>query len=67
MRMKTKLLIFPIFNEWSIADDRWDQNTDICWIEEPFSKDIEILISDEYNVNEVSHEETESDRESDKF
>ena len=66
--MKTKLLIFPIFNELpSIADDRWDQNTNICWTEEPFSKDLEILISDEYNMNEVSHEETESDRESDTF
>ena len=52
----------------SIVDHRWDQNTNICWIEEPFAKYIkEILISNEQNENQVNNEERESDNDGDTF
>ena len=52
----------------SIADHRWDQNTHICWIKEPFPKGIEkILISYESKENEVNNGEGESDNEGDTF
>ena len=56
-----------ILNFQSI-DHGWDQNANICWIQEPFPKDVkEILISDEYNENEINDEEGESDNEGDTF
>ena len=39
----------------SKADHGWEQNVNVCWIKEPFTKDIEeILINDENNGNEVN-------------
>ena len=50
----------------SISDHGWDEDANICRTEEPFPKDIEeILISDEYNGNEVNDEE--GDNEGDTF
>ena len=52
----------------SIASHGWDQNENIFSIEEPFPKDIEeILISEEYNANEVDDEEGEINNETDTF
>ena len=48
----------------SKADHWWDQKANICWIKEPFPKEIEeILIWDEYNQSELNHKEGKSHNE----